>query len=73
MIRTGTVSAIGHTQSQHVYADDVYIHRNRGLSTQEQTAAPKHFPIATDDELNAALTARTVVNADLRKETVRLT
>src|SRR6266571_393177 len=68
MVRTSTVLAIGHAQCQHAHPADIYVHGNRRLSTREQTAPPKIFPIAADDELDAALASRAVVHADLREE-----
>src|SRR5438128_2736604 len=72
MVRTRTVSAVGHAQSQDAHAADIHIHGHRGgLPTREQAAPPKDFPIAADDELDAALTARTVIQAHFREEAAR--
>ena len=54
-----------------MHAADIHVHRHRGLPAREQAALPKHFPITNDAEFDAALTARAVINADLREETIR--
>src|ERR1044071_1728823 len=71
MVRTRTVSAVGHAQCQNAHAAEIHVHGQRGFPTREQAAPPKDFSIAADDELDTALTARTVIQAHLREEAAR--